>query len=213
MGANIVLKMAGECAAGAPAHLASVMAICPPIDLAMCSRALARGLNRVYDRRFVRSLVKHIAERNALVVDALNRPLVPAPRRLFDFDSVFTAPLSGYADVDDYYARASSGPLLKQICVPTLIVTAASDPIVPVAAFERAEYSPATQVVIIPCGGHLGFIAAKGRDPDCRWIDWRIVDWVASRSSRAGSPVTHEADQRTMKHAAAPIIQLDRAVG
>jgi hypothetical protein len=142
-----------------------------------------RGLNWLYDRRFVRSLVKHIRKQVATVPDALSRPLVPHPRRLVDFDSLFTAPLSGFADVHDYYAQASSGVVLSRIAVPTLIVAAASDPIVPVASFERASYSQATQLVIAPCGGHLGFIAAGGIDPDRRWLDWRVVDWVLSHSA------------------------------
>ena len=209
MGANIVLKMAGEMGCGAPAHLASLLAVSPPIDLMRCSEALARGFSRFYDERFVRSLLRHIRERNALVKDALDRPLVPPPRRLAEFDSMFTAPLSGFANLDDYYARASSGPLLRQITVPTLIITAASDPIVPVAAFEKAEYSASTQMLITPCGGHLGYVAAGGSDADRRWLDWRVVDWVRLRS--AGSPVAHEADQRTMEHAVAAVVQLDGA--
>ena len=59
-----------------------------------------------------------------------------------------------------------------------------SDPIVPVASFERASYSATTQVVIAACGGHLGFVAARGLDPDLRWLDWRIVDWVAATPIR-----------------------------
>jgi predicted alpha/beta-fold hydrolase len=181
MGANIALKLAGE--QGASARFASVMAVSPPIDLAMCTRHIAQGLSRVYDRRFVRSLVTHVRQRIAAVPDALARPLVPHPRRLVEFDSLFTAPLSGFADVHDYYARASSTPVLSKIAVPTLIVTAASDPIVPVESFERATYSPTTQLVIAPCGGHLGFVAARGIDADRRWLDWRIVDWIGERST------------------------------
>jgi predicted alpha/beta-fold hydrolase len=96
-----------------------------------------------------------------------------------DFDSLFTAPLSGFVDVHDYYTRASSSPLLGNIAVPTLIITAASDPIVPAVCFERATYSQTTQLLIAPCGGHLGFIAAKNHDPDLRWLDWRIVNWIS----------------------------------
>jgi len=29
-------------------------------------------------------------------------------------------------------------------------------------------------------GGHREFIAAAGRDPDRRWMDWRVVDRVLS---------------------------------
>jgi uncharacterized protein len=180
MGANIVLKLAGELGTAAPPHLASVLGVSPPIDLVECTRNIQRGLSRVYDRRFVRSLVRHIRHRTALVPDMLSRPLVPRPRRLAEFDSLFTAPLAGFADVHDYYTRASSGSLLAHIAVPALIITAASDPIVPVASFERASYSPTTQLFIAPCGGHLGYVAAKSTDPDLRWLDWRVVDWVTS---------------------------------
>jgi predicted alpha/beta-fold hydrolase len=184
MGANIVLKLAGELSTAAPSHLASVMAVSPPIDLVACTQYIQRGFNQLYDRRFVRSLIRHVGQQATLVPDALSRPLVPRPRRLMEFDSLFTAPLSGFADVHDYYARASSGALLTRIAVPTLIITAASDPIVPVKPFEQASYSPTTQVVIAPCGGHLGFIAAAGMDADRRWLDWRVVEWVTSHTTR-----------------------------
>src|SRR5262245_42538075 len=182
MGANIALKLAGE--QGLSARFSSLMAVSPPIDPASCPRRIARGFSRVYDRRFVRSLVTHICQRRAAVPDGLYRPLVPHPRRLVEFDSLFTAPLSGFADVHDYYARASSNIVLSKIAVPTLIVTAASDPIVPVASFERASYSPTTQLVVAPCGGHLGFIAACGTDADRRWLDWRVLEWVQSQGQR-----------------------------
>lgn len=212
MGGNIVLKLAGELGGHAPPHLASVLAVSPPIDLAKCSESIQRGFSRVYDRRFVRSLVKHVEERDAMLPDALTRSLQPRPKQLKEFDGVFTAPLSGFADVDDYYARASSGPGLKQIAVPTLIITAKSDPIVPAAAFETASYSGTTQLLMTNCGGHLGFISARGGDADCRWIDWRVVDWVASRSCRANLPVAHQTDHRAVEHPVAGIVQLDGAV-
>lgn len=181
MGGNIVLKLAGEFGQNTPPYLASVVAASPPIDLAQCTREIQRGLNQIYDRTFVTALIKHIAARNTLVPNAHSRPLLPRPRRLMDFDSLFTAPLSGFADVHDYYARASSGPLLRNISIPTLIIAAASDPIVPVACFEQTTYSPTTLLLIAPCGGHLGFIAAKNHDPDLRWLDWRILDWIETR--------------------------------
>jgi predicted alpha/beta-fold hydrolase len=184
MGANIVLKLAGELGAAAPSYLASVTAISPPIDLAACTRNIQRGANQFYDRKFVRLLNKHVRQRTSLVPGALTRPLTPSPRRLQDFDSLFTAPLSGFADVHDYYARASSAPLLSHITVPTLIIAAASDPIVPVSTFESARLSFTTQLHIAPCGGHLGFISAKSGDPDLRWLDWRIVEWITSQAPR-----------------------------
>jgi predicted alpha/beta-fold hydrolase len=191
MGANIILKMAGELAAQAPPELASVMAVCPPIDLTECSRNIQLGRNLIYDRSFVTGLLRHLERRKRLVPDALVRPLHPRPRRLLDFDSQFTAPLAGFADAYDYYARASSGPLLKHIAVPTLIVTSASDPIIPVSSFERAAYSPTTELVVAPCGGHLGFVAQRGIDSDRRWLDWRIIQWIAAHAKERQPPAPH----------------------
>lgn len=184
MGANIILKLVGELGEGAPPHLASVVAVSPPIDLVACSRSIQRGFGRFYDRRFVRSLVRQVCRRSEIVADAVTRPLDPRPRRLLDFDRQFTAPLSGFADVNDYYTRASSGPLLANITRPTLIIAAASDPIVPIEPFERASYSATTQLVVTPCGGHLGFVGASGDDLDRRWLDWRVVEWVCGARSR-----------------------------
>jgi uncharacterized protein len=197
MGANIVLKLAGELADSAPPNLASVMAVSPPMDLAECSRYMQRGAARYYDRLFVRGLLQHLKRRAAVVADAHSRPLDPFPRRLHEFDNVFTAPLCGFADVHDYYARASCAPLLDKIAIPTLIVAAASDPIVPVQTFERAKYSPSTTLHIAPCGGHLGFVASKSGDTDLRWLDWRTVDWVTSHAATASAlPVRHHAQNR-----------------
>src|SRR5271169_6872938 len=53
MGGNIVLKMAGEFGAEAPAELKGVIGICPAIDLAACADDLAEARNFIYERHFV----------------------------------------------------------------------------------------------------------------------------------------------------------------
>lgn len=184
MGANIILKLAGELGPLAPSSLASVMAVSPPIDLIDCARNIQLPVNRLYDRSFLRRLLLHLERRKAAVPEAVARPLHPRPRRLEEFDNVFTAPLSGFADARDYYTHASSGRVLKQIAVPTLILAAANDPIVPLAPFEKASYSSTTSLVVAPCGGHLGFIGRGGIDPDRRWLDWRVIEWIESHSRR-----------------------------
>src|SRR4029450_13605634 len=124
MGANHALKMAGELAEPAPPELASIVAVCPPIDLVACSRNIQLGRNRIYDRSFVSGLLKQVERRKRLVPGALLRPLHPRPRKLVEFDTRFTAPLAGYADADEYYSRASSAPLLGHVAGPTRIITA-----------------------------------------------------------------------------------------
>ena len=183
MGANMLLKLLGELGDLAPRRMAGAMAVAPPIDLLECSRRLQFGWGWLYDRAFVAGLLQAAARRRKHVPDGHHLPPTARPRRLFEFDDIYTAPVAGYSGAEEYYQRASAGPLLPQIRVPTIILSAADDPIIPVAAFERASYSPHTKLVITPGGGHLGFIGVPKVDPDRRWLDWRIVEWVESLSA------------------------------
>ena len=51
-------------------------------------------------------------------------------RTVREFDNVITAPYGGYRDAADYYQQASAARVLRQVSVPTLIVTAKDDPLV-----------------------------------------------------------------------------------
>jgi uncharacterized protein len=180
LGANLVLKLLGEMGGELPANLAGAMAVAPPIDLVACAQNMETGLNQLYNRKFLRGLLRAAAVRNLRVPREFAPPLHPPPRHMREFDQRFTAPLGGFASAEDYYERASSEPVLKNIAIPTVIVAAADDPIVPVKPFEMASYSSTTRLVIAPSGGHLGFIGKSGVDPDRRWMDWRIVEWATT---------------------------------
>lgn len=180
MGANILLKLLGERAADAPATWLGALAIAPPIDLAYCSMYLRDEAHRVYTKTFLRGLIRQVE---------LRKPLSPAlarldiPRRMesvWEFDDRVTAPLSGFADAAEYYAQSSSAPLLDRIRIPTAILTAADDPLIPPAMFHSARVSSTVRVHITPHGGHVGYLAAAGADPDRRWLDWRAIEFVES---------------------------------
>jgi uncharacterized protein len=179
LGGNIVLKLAGECAGEPPGGLERVAAVCPPIDLGACSHNIGRGLNWIYDRAFLRALVKLVADRARESPEwYAQTPLHPQPRSLFEFDDRITAPLSGFANAGEYYARCSAAPGLARIEVPTLILAAGDDPLIPAHIFDRAERSSAVALHLAEGGGHLGFLAARGCDPDRRWLDWRLLEWL-----------------------------------
>lgn len=181
MGANMVLKLAGEWGENSPENVLGVMAVSPPVDLHSCCDQIQKTARGFYDRSFLRGLRQYIALRQRSTPN-VDTPRFPAGLRgIKDFDSHVTAPLSGFRDADDYYDQASSGPYLTKIRVPTLIVTAVDDPIVPVTTVQKASISDAVKLIVADGGGHLGYVAAKSKDPDCRWLDWRVVEWVLSR--------------------------------
>jgi predicted alpha/beta-fold hydrolase len=183
LGGNIALKLAGECGSDPPGHLDSALAVGPPIDLQYCCEHMKTGLNWIYDRTFIRALVALVKRRHRELPELhACAPLVPPPKWLIDFDNRYTAPLSGFADARDYYARCSSAPLLPNIRIPTQILTAADDPLIPVAMLRKAQRSSAVELHIADSGGHIGYFAKSGLDPDRRWLDWRLVEWVLAQA-------------------------------
>ncbi len=189
MGANILLKMAGEMDANAPEYVRTIIAVAPPVDLAITCQNLSIGWNAMYDRSFVRALLRHIENRHDELPNAEPIRLSRRPRRVYEFDDWVTAPLSGFAGADDYYTQASSAPYLPNIHVPTLILAAADDPLVPVRMFEQCSLSPSVELHVTEYGGHVGYVGIAGCDPDRRWLEWRIVEQVTGLGSYQRTPL------------------------
>src|SRR5262249_22628536 len=125
LGANIALKLLGESPTDLPENLDRAVAVCPPVDLWQCVQTLARGLNRLYDRHFVRELLAQVVMKRRLIPDAPVLETRTPPRTVFEFDEMFTAPVCGFGTASNYYRQCSSAQFLPDIRVPTLILAAA----------------------------------------------------------------------------------------
>jgi predicted alpha/beta-fold hydrolase len=178
LGGNITLKLAGELEDRPCANLDSAMAVCPPADLAACSRQIQKRPNTLYDRYFVGRLVEQLEARRHILPEEHAKPFARLPRTLWEFDNLFTAVICGFGTAENYYAQASSLPLVSRIQLPTMILASRDDPMIPPHALEGVELPPAVRLHMTNHGGHLGFIGRGGVDPDHRWMDWRVVDWV-----------------------------------
>ena len=179
LGGNIALKLLCELNDHPKGALDSAVVISPPIDLLKCTLNLQKGVNQFYNRYFAKLLSKAVRDRRKSGVPFDDVPLKTLPKKLFDFDDQYTAPAGGFEDAEDYYARCSTHQLLQQISIPTLLIAAKDDPIVPFEMYEQLS-SPSIQMLFAAGGGHLGFISGKSSDADSRWMDWRIVEWIES---------------------------------
>lgn len=184
LGGNVTLKTIGELGDDRCGGLDSAAAIAPPLDLEASSSHISTGFNQIYDRYFAWLCLQLFAEHRRQWPEFRKLPINPAPLRLRDFDDRYTAPLSGFSSVDDYYHRASAARVVDRIRIPTLVITAADDPAVPVESFRVAPFSSSVVLRITEHGGHLGHIGAGGVDPDNRWLEWRVVEWVEEMEKR-----------------------------
>lgn len=177
LGGAITLKMLGECGSHAPGALTHAVAVCPPVDLLTCARAIRRPSRRFYERYLVTCLLQQLAERRRLVPEA---PVPELPGRIgsmWEFDELYTSRVEGFGSAESYYCESSAARLLPDIRLPTLILTAADDPMVPIEIFDGMPLSTSTRLIVTEHGGHMGYIAQAGEDPDRRWLDWRVIEW------------------------------------
>jgi predicted alpha/beta-fold hydrolase len=144
-----------------------------PLDLAAGGSALARGFNRVYTRMFLASLKPKALAKAARFAGTADVVRLRASRNLYEFDNAYTAPVHGFRDTEDYWARASGKPWLGGVRVPHLVINALNDPFVPVASLPRAGDVARSVVLERPAtGGHIGF--ARGPFPG-------RLDWLPQR--------------------------------
>ncbi len=175
LGANITLGTLAEAARRPIGNLTRGIAVSPPADLSICCRELRKGLKRSYDAYLIRLLLKAWAKTGGVMPNRL-------PRSIYEFDERITAPQSGYRDAEDYYAQCSSGPRWSQINLPTRILAARDDPMVPISSIEGFPRSASVELFVTDSGGHLGYLSPRGLVSDRRWLDQRIVEWVCDTS-------------------------------
>jgi uncharacterized protein len=159
LGGNALLRWAEEAGTTAARSASAVAAVCSPIDLAAGGHAIGRGFNRlVYTRMFLRSMKPRALAKLAQHPGLFDRERLLAARDLYEFDDVFTAPLHGFKDTDDYWARASAKPHLHAIRIPALVLNARNDPFVPHASLPQPHEVGAFVTLWQPAhGGHVGF--------------------------------------------------------
>mgnify|MGYP000058934598 CR=1 FL=1 len=159
LGGNLILKYLGDRGREVPVQIRAAVAFSVPCDLAGSARAISRPRNRLYLRRFLRRLRKKIEAKQALFPELLSTAGYESIRTFEDFDNRYTAPLHGFRDAQDYYAKASAKPVLERIAVPTLLVNALDDPFLSPECFPYREASQSPYLVLeTPChGSHVGF--------------------------------------------------------
>jgi len=179
LGGNVALKLAGEYGAAA-SSLHAVVAVSAAVDLAAAAARLEKPENYVYQRFFLHGLTRRVARKGRILPERYDERRLRGLRSVREFDERFTAPAFGFRNASDYYERASARSLLAAIRVPTLLLHAEDDPIVPMTERVRAAAmeNPAIRVVTTRRGGHCGFVGRPTAHEDVHWAENRALDFV-----------------------------------
>jgi predicted alpha/beta-fold hydrolase len=189
LGGNALLRWAQEAGQTAGQQVAALATICAPLDLAAGGWALGRGFNRhVYTPMFLQTMKPKALRKLQQHPGLFSPKALEAARNLYDFDNVFTAPLHGFRNTEDYWSRASARPHLHTLRVPSLIVHARNDPFVPAWSLPaRHDVSDPVTLWQPAHGGHVGF--AQGRAPgDLHYLPEAVGGWLQQHTEQPKEP-------------------------
>jgi predicted alpha/beta-fold hydrolase len=188
-GGSMALKLAGEWGDRAPACLRAIATISAPLDYVQVARQMERLRTLPY-RRYVLGNLARMAVAFARLRPELapyDAAAVGRARTFREFDERVIVPMHGMSGVDANYRSASSGPWLARVAVPTMLVHADDDPMVPgrtlLPWLDTA--SPAVRFARAARGGHVGFIGGLHEDAWINgWANARVLAFFRECVSR-----------------------------
>lgn len=157
LGGNFSLRVALQ-APAAGLRTAQVVAVCPVISPANAMLSMERGLG-VYQRYFERKWSRSLRIKQQCFAELYGAEEFLRIRGLRERTDYLATRHAGFASAEAYFEGYSiAGQKLEALRVPATLLTAADDPVVPIADFDGLPDNPALEVIISRYGGHCGFL-------------------------------------------------------
>lgn len=157
LGGNFALRIALQ----APAvglDVRQVVAICPVIDPAKALQAMEDG-NWFYERYFERKWKRSLAIKRQCFPELYAHDDWSQLGSIRDRTHYLATQYAGFKDSEAYYDGYSiAGNRLLDLKIPSTLLTAADDPVVPVGDFMNLPDIEPLEVLVSPYGGHCGFL-------------------------------------------------------
>jgi len=180
LGGNLTLKYFGENNSILNSKIHCAVTVSVPVDLASSSRVLSKFENTLYMQNFLKTLkskiISKVEKHKSLEVDLQQ---LKKAKNFKDLDDLYTAPVNGFKDAEDYWEKASSKPFLKNIIKPVLLITSEDDPFLSPECipFEEALSSDSFFLEATKYGGHVGFLSSFNKNNN-HWLENRIANFL-----------------------------------
>jgi len=182
LGGNLTLKYVGERGHDLNPSIKAAVAFSAPCDLQSGALKLAQPANRIYMRRFLITLHDRIRAAMKLAPGRIDDRGYERMKTFKEFDDRYTAPLHGFANAEDYWRKCSCKPHLKNIQIPTLLVSAGNDPFLadPCYPTEEAKENPNLHLEVPASGGHVGFMSFDQQGE--YWSETRALSFLSQET-------------------------------
>lgn len=183
LGGNFALRVASR-AAGASIAVEKVVAVCPVLDPCRTMAALDSGLPH-YRLYFLGKWRRSLERKRQSFPDLYDFGELRRFRSLQSMTDFFVRNYTEFPDLETYLrGYAVTGDRLAELAVPTEILLADDDPVIPVEDVRALASTPALVVRRSRFGGHCGFIADYGLRS---WLDEYLVEAFGRPAARPQS--------------------------
>lgn len=181
LGGNVTLKYLGEKGKNISSIIKKAVVFSVPMDLAACSKNIEKVENLPYNLRFLKSLRRKIEAKSQNYPEVIKTEHLKKIKNVWDFDDLYTSKIHGFESAQDYYTRSSSKFFVTNIAIPTLIVNAKNDPLVPYQSLPIAEIEqlPNVTLELTEEGGHCGFRQTSLPTNEAYWSEIRALEFLA----------------------------------
>ncbi len=180
LGGNVTLKYVGEWGKNIHPSIKKAVVFSVPMDLLACSRNIEKPENKIYLWRFLQTLKPKIEAKASQYPEHFDLDKWKQVKTFWDFDHVYTGPLHGFEGAEDYYHRSSSKNLVENIAIPTLIVNAENDPLVPFQSLPMDVIAdlPSVWLELTQQGGHCGYRPQTFTHKGAYWSELRALSFL-----------------------------------
>ncbi len=181
LGGNIVLKYTGDAADNIDPRIKAAVGISVPCDLTSCAVAIKHRKNFIYNQRFLSNLRVKIKEKKDMLPSDMDYEQLLSAKNFHEFDHWFTAKANGFNSAAHYWETCSSKPVLSQVTIPTLLLSAQDDSFLGEECYpyEIAEQHSHFYFIAPKYGGHVGF-SGDNRD-GMLWSEYVVTQFVKEK--------------------------------
>jgi predicted alpha/beta-fold hydrolase len=172
LGGNFALRVAAR-AHQVGFSLDRVIAVCPVLRPHSTMQALDGGV-WIYRHYFLARWRRSLEEKAAAFPHLYRFGDLSRFRTLTETTAFFVEHYTEFDNLDDYLAGyAITGDVLAGLQVPSRIILAADDPVIPIGDLDNVAPSNALEATLARRGGHCGFVDSV---LGSTWIDREILD-------------------------------------
>lgn len=172
MGGNFALRVARKCAENQISNLSHVVSISPVLDPEKSTYAI----DAVYPLRhyFLKKWQRSLQKKQECFPDRYDFSEVLSLDTIAEMTDLMLERYSNYENASVYFSKyAVLHDALSDIKVPTTIITAKDDPIIPVDDFYDLKLNSLTNLIVHCYGGHNGFLETlSGR----AWYEKKMME-------------------------------------